>query len=197
MQRKSAETLAETEQRIIVAGFGGQGILTLGKLLCMSALGEGRRVTYLPSYGTEVRGGTANCQVTISPGDIYNPLVEAADSLVILNQLSYERFADRLLPGGTMLLNSSLIDSAEGQGPKDAEVLSLPAAEMAAELGSVQVTNIIMLGAFLEVVPVVRPAAALEAIRDLLGKKKEEMLELNERAFEEGRRRLAESRTAK
>jgi 2-oxoglutarate ferredoxin oxidoreductase subunit gamma len=99
------------EHRLIVAGFGGQGILTLGKLLCMAAMREGKKVTYLPAYGPEVRGGTANCQVVISSGIIYSPLVEQADSAIILNQLSYERFARALKPSGLLLVNSSGVDT--------------------------------------------------------------------------------------
>ena len=122
------------EHRLIVAGFGGQGVLSLGKLLCISAMAEGKTVTYLPSYGAEVRGGTANCQVTISSGSIYSPLVERADSLIILNQLSYDRFAARLREGGLMVVNSSAIDAREGNG--DGRMVAVPATELAAQMGS-------------------------------------------------------------
>jgi len=186
-----ASPAARGEHRTVVAGFGGQGILTVGKLLCMSALAEGRHVTYLPSYGSEVRGGTANCQLVFSPDPISSPLVEEADSLIIFNTLSYERFAARLKPGGLMLLNSSGTDP-EGEGPAaTATVLSIPAAELAADLGSVRVTNVIMLGAFLAACPLVRPQTAMAALKELLGSKTD-LLALNVQAFEEGSRQAAQ-----
>ena len=185
---KKTPAPAPQEHRTIIAGFGGQGVLTLGKLLCMSALNEGRQVTYLPSYGSEVRGGTANCQVVISSHPISSPLVEEPDSLIVLNTLSYERFAATLKPGGLMVLNSSGTDTNGASAPGSVRVLSLPAAEMAAEMGSVKVTNVVMLGAFLTVCPVVKPETALAALKELLGRKAD-LLALNVRAFQEGSRR--------
>ncbi len=183
-----ASPAAGREHRAIIAGFGGQGVLTLGKLLCMSALSEGRQVTYLPSYGSEVRGGTANCQVVISPHAISSPLVERPDSLIILNTLSYERFAPVIKPGGLIVLNSSGTDTDGAAPPEDVRVLSLPAAELAADMGSVKVTNVIMLGAYLAVLPLVRPETALAAMKELLARKSD-LLDLNVRAFQEGSRR--------
>lgn len=172
------------EHRLIVAGFGGQGVLSLGKLLCISALAEGKTVTYLPSYGAEVRGGTANCQVTISSGTIYSPLVELADSLIILNQLSYDRFASRLKDDGLMVLNSSAIDAREGGG--NGRVVAVPATELAAQIGSVKVANVIMLGAFLADVPVVEWESCRSALRQLWGERKAALVDMNMRALEVG-----------
>jgi len=182
-----ASPAALREHRAIVAGFGGQGVLTLGKLLCMSALSEGRQVTYLPSYGSEVRGGTANCQVVISPHAISSPLVERPDSLIILNTLSYERFAPVTKPGGLIVLNSSGTDTDGAPPPDGVKVLSLPAAEMAADMGSVKVTNVIMLGAYLTALPLVRAETALAALKQLLASKAS-LLDLNVKAFQEGSR---------
>lgn len=185
----------EPTQRLIVAGFGGQGILTLGKLLCSAALHEGRNVTYLPSYGTEVRGGTANCQVVISSRRIYSPLIEEPDSLIILNELSYEKFGPRLRSDGLMVLNTSGVD-LKGAAKSPETVLSIPAADMAAELGNVQVTNVVMLGAFLAARPLVQRDTALAALEDLLGERKADLLDINVEAFEEGRRYAAEAGVA-
>ncbi len=176
---------SDGEHRLIAAGFGGQGILTLGKLLCMAGLAEGRNVTYLPSYGTEVRGGTCRCQVVFSPRTIYSPLVEEADSLLILNELSYEKFAPRLKPSGLMVLNTSGFDPHARPGG-DERVLAVPAGQMAAEIGNVQVTNVIMLGAFLEALPLVEPGTCLQALRRLLGERKADLMGLNEQAFRAG-----------
>jgi 2-oxoglutarate ferredoxin oxidoreductase subunit gamma len=172
------------EHRLIVAGFGGQGVLSLGKLLCISAMAEGKTVTYLPSYGAEVRGGTANCQVTISAGTIYSPLVEQADSLIIMNQLSFDRFACRLADGGLMVVNSSAV-SLDGSSD-NGQVLALPATERAAEMGSVKVANVIMLGAFLARVPLVEWASCRSALGELWGERKAHLIELNMQALETG-----------
>ncbi len=174
------------EHRLIIAGFGGQGILTLGKLLCMAALSEGKKVTYLPSYGAEVRGGTANCQLVISMETIYSPLVEQADSVIILNQLSYERFARAVRPEGLMLLNSSGVDAADTPPVAGVKVLSLPAAEIAAEMGDVRVANVIMLGAFVRTTPLVAEESCAAALASLLGRRKAALLQLNEQAFARG-----------
>jgi len=182
------------EHRLIAAGFGGQGILTLGRLLCMAGMSEGRRVTYLPSYGSEVRGGTANCQVVISPGTIYSPLVEVAHSLIIFNQLSYERFRERLRPDGLMLVNSSGVEMDGLQGPPEGRLLALPAAERAARMGNVRVGNVIMLGAFTRLAGLVGAKSCREALQENFGRAGEEILELNLKAFDEGRR-MAEDGT--
>jgi len=177
---------ATDEHRLIVAGFGGQGIMTLGKLLCTAAMSEGRNVTYLQSYGAEVRGGTANCRVVISPGTIYSPLVEQADSLVMLNQLSYDRFGAALKPGGVMLLNGSTVSAAPESHPPGTRLFQAPVTEMAAEMGSVKVANVIMLGALLALTGLVGRQTCLKALQDLLGQRKPELLELNVRALERG-----------
>jgi len=173
------------EHRLIVAGFGGQGVLTLGKILCIAAMAEGKKATYLPAYGGEVRGGTANCQVVVSGDTIYSPLVEKADSLIMLNQLSYDRFAELLKPGGLMLMNSSLVDPA-GTDCR-ATVIPLPATEVAAEMGDVRVANIIMLGAFVRRTGLVGPDSCAAALQDLLGQRKAALAELNEQALARGR----------
>jgi 2-oxoglutarate ferredoxin oxidoreductase subunit gamma len=189
MMAQQAETAGQPaatndEHRLIVAGFGGQGVLSLGKILCISAMAEGQTVTYLPSYGAEVRGGTANCQVTISSHTIYSPLVELADSLIIMNQLSYDRFADRVRKGGLTVVNSSAVNVQEG--PANGRVISLPATERAAEMGSVRVANVIMLGAFLATVPLVEWESCRRAMAELWGERKADLVELNARALELG-----------
>jgi len=181
------------EYRIIAAGFGGQGILTLGRLLCIGAMDEGRQVTYLPSYGTEVRGGTANCQLVISDGTIYSPLVEEADGLVILNQLSYERFAPRLKSGGLLVVNSSGVDVEQVECPPDSRQLCVPAAERAAELGDVRVGNVLMLGAFLQASSLVRTESCRNALEKIFTDRKAGLLGLNREALAEGIRLGAEA----
>ena len=186
---QSAETRQATdarEHRLIVAGFGGQGILTLAKVLCTAAMGEGKTVTYLPSYGSEVRGGTANCQLVVSRGPIYSPLVEAADSLIILNQLSYERFADRIKPSGLLVVNSSTVDVDSVEGPPEGRLIVLPATDRAAELGNVRVANVLMLGAFITASALATEESCLAALKELIGRRRAHLVDLNVKALKEG-----------
>jgi len=175
------------ERRLIVAGFGGQGVLTIGRLLCVAAMKEGKLVTYLPAYGGEVRGGTANCQVVISPGAIFSPVVEAADCLIILNQLSYERFSHRLRSDGLMLVNSSGVDLDEAPPPQDgARLVAVPAAEKAAQMGDLRAGNMIMLGAFVALSDLVRMESCRLALRQTFTGPKASLLDLNLEALQAG-----------
>jgi len=181
----STQATDPTEHRLIVAGFGGQGILTAGKLLCRAAISEGRCVTFYPSYGAEVRGGTANCQVIISSGTIYSPIVEEADSLIILNLLSYDRFADSLKPGGLMVVNTSTVDTDLAARRDGAEIVEIPATELAAEMGDVRVANVIMLGAFARASDILAEESCRQAVQDVL-RSKAALLDLNLAAFQRG-----------
>lgn len=180
------------QHRIIVAGFGGQGVLTLGKLLCLASMKEGKQVTYMPAYGSEVRGGTANCHLVIGDGPIFSPLVEQADSLIILNQLSYRRFAKRLRPSGHLVINSSLVDPADdgdpgdNGAPSDCTVISVPATGRAAALGNVIFTNVIMLGAYVKATGICRDENILTALEESLRGKRDDLLEPNREAYRTG-----------
>ncbi len=186
-----ARAVANGEHRIIAAGYGGQGVLTLGKLLCVAAMNEGRMVTYLPSYGAEVRGGTANCQVVISPEPIYSPVVEKADALIMLNQLSYERFIPRLKRGGVAIVNSSIVDPAQNERPPGTELFAIAAGDMAARMGEVRAANIILLGAFVEFTALVGVESCRNALEERFGGQEGDLLRVNLRALEEGRRMVA------
>jgi 2-oxoglutarate ferredoxin oxidoreductase subunit gamma len=175
----------DSEHRLIAAGSGGQGVLTLAKLLCTAAMDEGKTVTYFPSYGAEVRGGTANCQVVLSTHHIHAPLVEHAHSLIVLNQPSYERFLPRLTPGGLLVANTSAVDLA-AEPPAHAITVALPAAETAARMGDVRVGNVIMLGAFAAACHVVSQQACRRALRELFVGRRAGMLDLNLAAFQAG-----------
>jgi len=152
-------------ERVIMAGFGGQGMMLLGKLLAAVAMDEGREVTFFPSYGAEVRGGTAHCHVVISDEPIYSPIVERADSLIIMNQPSYGKFRPRLKPGGLLLLNTSMADPDPAQERGSPCVyLSIPATDTANQLGNVRVANVVMLGAYAAVRPVLPSRAILAGL---------------------------------
>jgi len=182
----SIQNTANHEHRLIVAGFGGQGVLTLGKLLCLAAISEGKQVTYLPSYGSEVRGGTANCNVVISTGEIFSPVVERADSLIILNELSFERFGGLVEEGGLLVLNTSLVDPGDYAQAHSARVLGVAATERALELGNLVVANVIMLGAFLGASGLCKSANVEKALGQTLTGRKSAALEINLCALQEG-----------
>jgi 2-oxoglutarate ferredoxin oxidoreductase subunit gamma len=172
-------------ERMVIAGFGGQGILTAGKLLAAAAMSEGRHVTYFPSYGTEVRGGTANCQVVVSDDEIASPLVEEATSLLIMNAASMMRFLPTLVEGGLMVLNVSMVKAPALD--RGRQVLEVPATGIAQKIGSVQVANAVMLAALNEARGIVDPDRLLQTFCRGLRGRKDEFIPLNEKAFEAGR----------
>ena len=174
------------EERLIFSGFGGQGLLTAGRLLAACAMAEGRHVTFFPSYGAEVRGGTAHCHVIIRDEPIASPLVEESTALLIMNALSMERFLPTLGPGGLMVLNASM---AQAPVKSDGvELLTLHATELAADIGSRQVANMILLAALNEVKRLVKPERLLGTLAESLTGRKERFIPLNEKAIEVGRK---------
>jgi 2-oxoglutarate ferredoxin oxidoreductase subunit gamma len=150
-------------EEIIFAGFGGQGIILSGTIICLAAMIEGKRVTHIPSYGAEMRGGTANCSVVISDEEIASPLVPHPSVCVVMNKPSLLKFEPRLREGGTLLYNSSLIDIEPSR--KDLHRIAVPANQMAEEEGSVRSANMIMLGLLAKIKPAV---ASLDSIRATL-----------------------------
>jgi len=172
-------------ERMIFAGFGGQGILTAGKLLAECAMAEGREVTFFPSYGSEVRGGTAHCHVVMDDEPISSPLVEEATALLIMNQPSLERFLPALVAGGFVTLNTSM---AEVPGKTDGiELLAIPASELANDIGSVRVANMIMLAALNEVRGLVKPGRLHDVLVEKSTGRRERFIPLNEKALQAGR----------
>ena len=139
------------EERIIVAGFGGQGVVLMGKLLAYAGMLEGKNVTCLPSYGPEMRGGTANCMVTVSTRKIGSPYVTEPSSLIVMNLPSLDRFESMVESGGCILVNSSLVRREVARS--DVTAASVQANQIAEELGNVRVANMVALGAFAKVRP--------------------------------------------
>jgi 2-oxoglutarate ferredoxin oxidoreductase subunit gamma len=177
------------EHRIIIAGFGGQGILMTGKLLAHAGMLEGRHVTWLPSYGPEMRGGTANCQVIVSDEAIGAPIVTEATCLLVMNLPSLDRFEPLAMPGAHVLLNRSLIPRTCSR--TDLHVLDVAANEIAQRQGSPKVANVVMLGACLALTGVVRRESVVAAIEEVLGAGKRHLLAINLAALEEGMRLAA------
>lgn len=172
-------------EEVIIAGFGGQGILLAGKLLAQTAMKASREVTYMASYGAEVRGGTANSMVVISENRIACPLVSKPDSLIVLNKASLSKFGPRLKKNGLLIMNSSLID-IEPQLDDSIEIVSIPADELAVDLGSQRSTNMVALGAYLEMRGDLSPDAAAQALPDVLAERYHKTLPVNTAALRKG-----------
>ncbi len=168
-------------ERVIMAGFGGQGMMFIGKLLAQAGMEEGFNVTYFPSYGAEVRGGTAHCHVVISSDEIASPVIETADTLIIMNQPSFEKFHSQLKPDGIILANTSMVETPSGDN-----IISIPASRIASDIGNIRVANITVLGAYHRLRPVANTDRMLNCLKQALTGKREDMLEVNRRAFEAG-----------
>lgn len=171
------------ELKMIIAGFGGQGVMVMGKLLCYAACDTGKKAIFLPQYGSEQRGGTASCSVILSDEEIGAPVIGKADVLVIFNQPSLEKFLPRLKEGGTLFVNSSLCDTSAV--PENTRVVAIPVDDLAKEMGSRQVANIIMTGAFVAETGMFEEEELQETVKHVLGKKAA-MIELNEAAVKRG-----------
>lgn len=174
-----------TYEEVIIAGFGGQGIMLAGKLLAQTAMRAGKEVTYMPSYGAEVRGGTANCMVVIAEEEVACPVVSKPDSLIVLNKASLNKFAPRLKKGGLLIMNSSLID-CEPHVDASVEIIAVPADELAVELGNQRSANMVALGAYLERCGQLSPDAAAEALPETIAKRYHKTLPVNIAALHKG-----------
>ncbi|MGZ8847946.1 MAG: 2-oxoacid:acceptor oxidoreductase family protein, partial [Pyrinomonadaceae bacterium] len=170
------------DQRLKIAGFGGQGLLFLGRLLAETGMRQSLHVSWLPSYGPEMRGGTANCHVNISTTSIGSPLVSTPNVLIAMNKPSLDKFEPEVVSGGLIVYDSSLIDRLPARG--DVEVLALPATEMADKLGSGKSANMVVLGALLGKTNLLEKDAVVEAMRAMT--KRAELLEVNVRAIDAG-----------
>jgi 2-oxoglutarate ferredoxin oxidoreductase subunit gamma len=180
------------EQATIIGGFGGQGILFAGQVLAQAALIEGREVSWMPSYGPEMRGGTASCTVIVADHPIGSPIVDVADGVVALNPPSMAKFEHLLAPGGLLVLNSSLIEAEPGRD--DVEVLALPCTKLARAAGHDRLVSVVALGGLLARRPMVRPESVREALVELVGRHHPELLDADLAAFAGG---LARADTAR
>lgn len=172
-------------EEVIIAGFGGQGIMLTGKLLAQTAMKANREVTYMPSYGAEVRGGTANCMVVISETEIACPVVSNPDSLIVMNKASLNKFGQRLKNNGLLIMNISLID-IEPDLDKSIEIIALPADQIALELGNPKSANMVALGAYLHTCGFLSADGAAQALPDVLAKRYHKTLSVNTEALRRG-----------
>ena len=175
-------TFGDIDHRLKIAGFGGQGLLFLGRLLAEVGMQQNLHVSWLPSYGPEMRGGTANCHVNISTATISSPLVSAPTVLIAMNKPSLDKFEGEVRSGGFILYDSSLIDYPPARS--DVEVLALPATEIADKLGSGKSANMVVLGALIGKTNMLEKDAVVEVVRAIT--KKADLLDLNVKAIEAG-----------
>lgn len=172
------------ETNLCVAGFGGQGVMTLGKFLADATCNStDKNVTFFPSYGAEQRGGTANCFVVISDENIGAPLGDVMDDLIVMNGPSLQKFLHTLKEGGTLFINSSIVSGDIDRA--DVKVVKAPVTELALEMGSAKVLNVIMLGVYVGYTQVIDPSVVWETIEHKLGGKPK-LLPLNKQAFDKG-----------
>jgi 2-oxoglutarate ferredoxin oxidoreductase subunit gamma len=170
--------------RTIFSGFGGQGVLSMGFTLANAAMFEGKYVTYLPSYGVEVRGGTANCTVVVSDEEIASPVASEPDFVVAMNQPSFARFQSVLQSGGLLCANSSIVDTSAAR--RDIEVLNIPTSELAEKLGTIKVANMIMLGAFIKASNIISFDFVIKHLSEILGEGKSKLIKMNKEALDLG-----------
>lgn len=171
-------------EEIIIAGFGGQGVLSMGQTLGYAAMVEGKNVSWMPSYGPEMRGGTANCITIVSDSTISSPIVSRFDTGILLNQPSMEKFESRIKPGGIIVYESTNILHASDR--KDIGIYAIPAADAANKLNNVKVANMILLGAFLEKKPIISLDGVMAALKKVLPERYHNLLPINRQALEVG-----------
>lgn len=171
-------------EEIILAGFGGQGLLLLGKLLAEAAMEEGRNVSWLPSYGPEMRGGTANANVIISDEQVGSPIIIDSTIVVAMNRPSLEKFEKTLIKDGYLFMNSSIIDIEPSR--KDVKIVKVPANEIASNLGNLKVANMVMAGAIIQKTKIVNLETFINVIKENFSGKKSNLIDINIKAIEEG-----------
>lgn len=171
-------------EELIVAGFGGQGVLSLGMTLAYAGMVEGKEISWMPSYGPEMRGGTANCITIISDNKISSPIISLFDSAIVLNQPSMDKFAPKVKTGGLLLYESSTILKPSTR--TDITIIGIPATVEAITMKNAKIMNMIILGAYLQLKPVVSIESIEEALKKVLPEKYHHLLPINKLAIEKG-----------
>jgi 2-oxoglutarate ferredoxin oxidoreductase subunit gamma len=170
---------------VIMAGFGGQGIMLIGDILAYAAMREGKRVTYMPTYGVEMRGGTANCTIMISDEEIGSPITGHPYSAIVMNGPSLEKFQPRVRPGGFLLVNTSLIDEKQ-VNRSDIDTLLLPTNDIALELGNGKMANMVALGGYVERTQVISLESIKGTLPKVIAERYHKTIPLNVKAIETG-----------
>ena len=170
---------------IVIAGFGGQGLLFIGKVLAYAGLVEKRQLSWLPSYGPEMRGGTANCNVILSDSPVGSPIVQHPNVLVVMNTPSLEKYENTVAPGGKIFVDSTLIDKKVSR--TDVDVYYIPATQMAADMGMNGLANMILLGAVLRETACIRDETLPDALHHVIPARKANLFDFNMKAVQAGR----------
>ena len=176
------------QTEIIIAGFGGQGVLFCGQLLAYAGMDEGKQVTWIPSYGPEMRGGTANCTVVISDEEIGSPFVRNPQSVIAMNRPSLDKYEDMVTPGGVLVINTSMADRKAVR--KDIKVVEVAANKEAETLGDQRMANMVLLGALLASLPVLPVESIQKALKAHLPERHQKLLSKNFDALLEGAKYL-------
>ena len=179
-------------EKIVLAGFGGQGMMLFGKLLAQTVMMEGKHVTFFPSYGTEVRGGKAFYHVIVSTEEIYSPVIEEVDTLIIMNDPCFEKFKNCLVKDSNLFFNSSLVNLPQ-DFRNDINIFKIPATEIANEIGNVVASNMVMMGAYNSVTQLMSRSRFLYRLRSSLSGKKASLFEINKLAMERGEQYVQEN----
>lgn len=172
------------KEEIIIAGFGGQGVLSMGKILAYAAMMEGKEVSWMPSYGPEQRGGTANVTVIISDEKISSPILSSFDTAVILNQPSLEKFEEHVKPSGTLIYDGYGIHTKPCR--TDISIYRIDAMDAAAEMKAAKAFNMLVLGGLIKVRPLVNVELVLQALRKTLPQRHQHLIPMNENALRKG-----------
>ena len=171
-------------EELTIAGYGGQGVILLGKLLAHAAMHEGLEVTYMPAYGAEVRGGAASCMIVMAREPIGAPVVANPNSLITLNKASCDKLAERVSSGGVIVMNSSMIDKEPER--TDVTIVAVPAEQIAGELGNPRAANMVALGAYLQCRDVLPVEAVAKRLSKVLAPRYHDTIELNTEAMRQG-----------
>jgi 2-oxoglutarate ferredoxin oxidoreductase subunit gamma len=171
-------------QGVRIAGFGGQGVVSAGVLLAQAGLVDGKAVSWYPSYGPEMRGGTANCSVVITDAEVTTPVVAAPDTAIVMNEPALAKFEPLVKKGGMLIINSSLIKTKPGRD--DIKIVYVPCNEIAEEAGSLKAANLVALGTFAGITGAISIDSIASAMKKVFKRAKPEILEINRKALEEG-----------
>ena len=171
-------------EEVIIAGFGGQGVMLMGRLLAYAGMLEGKKVAWMPSYGPEMRGGTANCTVIVSSEEIASPVVHCPKCGIAMNEPSLDKFEDNVQKGGLILVNASLVKREVNRN--DVTVVRVPANDIANKLGNLRVANIVVLGAYAKKSGVVKLETIFKVLEKTLTGPKQKLIDINKQALEQG-----------
>lgn len=184
MGRSGQSRVEDMQEEFLFAGFGGQGVMFAGQLLAYAAMEEGKEVTWIPSYGPEMRGGTAHCFVVISDRPIGSPIVRHPKVAIVFNNPSFEKYEPLVAPGGVLTVNASLVTHKTSR--TDITALEVPASDIADEFGNLRIANLVLLGAALTVRPVLTLDAIKRALHNHIPEHRRDTLQVNYQALERG-----------